>query len=456
MCLQPHRHLYPAVDRSPRRCGALFWLAIVAGLLPMAAVAGMRPAAASATVATHLSGAFSITPARRSVVARPPVGLQGTRVGNTTDGTLRVHVVPVWLTQTLSGAFSFDSSRGGLESARRVLRAAPGSFRLAPSASREVSLAWRGLPRGSRQAVVGMLYEAVPSSGPDSVHLVERLLGVNVLRLPGHFLVRGAPASVGVLQAKARVLQFRLGVRNTGQAVAGPRRLTLTVDRQHGGRVLRQTVAGDIVLPGATRDFVLNVSRRLPAGSYAAHESIVFGPGHSVGRNIFFNLTGPNELPSPRLQVGPLVAHGTVGGQALLETPISNVGTAPSPPTSLELSLFRLIDGTPSARPIASRRVTLARLGSGQHGRIRASLGRLSRGTYSLLASYRDSTGTPQTYVADFAAQPHLGVLARLRRFLSGHLLIAPLAVLFLAMVLVVALLARQQRLARALAAAKR
>jgi hypothetical protein len=300
-----------------------------------------------------------------------------------------------------------------------------------------------------------MLYEAVPSSGPDSVRLVERLLGVNVLRLPGRFLVRGAPASVGVFQAKRGVLQFRLGVHNTGQAVAGPKRLTLIVDRQRGGRVLRQSVAGDIVLPGATRDFVMDVSRRLPAGSYTADERIVFGAGHTVGKSILFNLTGPNELPSPRLQVGPLVAHGTVGGQARLEAPISNAGTASSSPTSLELSLFRLLDGVPGAHPIATRRLTLARLGSGKHERVSASLGRLSRGTYSLVASYRDSTGAPQTYVADFAAQPHLGVFAWLRRFLSDHLLIAPLTVLFLAMVLVVALLARQQRLSRALAAAK-
>jgi hypothetical protein len=446
MRIQPDGDLHPAVGRVARRSHAL---------VALVAVAGVLPATAAASVATHLSGAFSIAPARRSVIARPPVDLRGTRVGNTTDGALEVRVVPVLLSQTLSGAFSFDSSPRGLRLAKSILQAAPESFRLAPGASREVSLAWRRLPRGARQAVAGVLYEAVPSARSASVHLLERLLGVNVLRLPGHFLVRGAPAGVGVLQAKPRVLRFRLGVRNTGQAVAGPTRLRLIVDARGGGAVLRRTVAGDIVLPGATRDFVLDVSHRLGAGQYTARETVVFGGGHTVSGKVPFKLTGPNELPSPRLRIGPLQAHGTVGGQARVEAPVSNAGTAPSSSTVLELSLFRLVDGVPGVRPVATRSVRLARLDSGQRGRLGASLGRLGRGTYSLVASYRDSTGAPQTFVADFAAQPQVGPLTRLRRFLAAHVLIAPLTILILAMTLVVALLVRQHRLARALAAAR-
>jgi hypothetical protein len=410
-----------------------------------------QPAAAS--VAVPLGGTFSITPARRYIVARPPATLAPTTVANTTGGTLRVKVFPVLLGQALSGAFTFEASASALAAAGNVLGVGPSSFTLAPGASRRVGLRWRRLPSHARIASVGVVYQATPTAGAGAVRIVERLLGVDVLRLPGHYRRSGRLLGVHVAQVEPGVLQVGLNVRNTGQAVAPPSRLALTVRDRSGALLVNRSMEGDIVLPGATRTFVLNLGRRLPAGAYIARAHMAFGSSHGQEAAAPFELVGPDELAASRLALGPLVAQGSVGGSAEVSAALENTGTAAGD-TTIDLDLYRLTGGIPGAHPIASRRLAIS-LAPRASRRLRSGLGRLRAGTYRLVASYEDSTGTPQTLVADFQAERPLGTIALLRGFSTEHALLIPALLLLLCIGSVTLLLVRERRLKRALAAAE-
>jgi hypothetical protein len=437
-----------------RRASAVEWGRIayaVAGLT--VALVLLASQAAGASVAVRLGGMFSIAPARHRIVARPPAQLAPTEVANTTLSTLRVRVFPVLLAQTISGAFTFDSSPAGLLAARQVLAAAPSGFGLAPDSSRQVELSWRRLPAHTRTAVVGVVYQATPSAGRGPVRIVEQLLGVNMLRLPGRYRFTGRLTGVHVTQVKPGTLRFILGVQNTGQAVAGPSRLLLTVRDQHGALLVHRRLATDIVLPGATRDFVLDIGHKLPAGSYTVRAHAAFGSSRRLSATGRFELVGPNELPAAELRVGPLTARGVVGQGAELDATLQNTGTVAGN-TAIDLSLYRLIGGVPGQRPVASRRLVTDSIAPGNSSRLRSAVGELRRGSYRLIASYEDSSGAPQTLVADFQAQLQPGVLARLRSFESEHLLLTPLAILLASGAAIALLLVRERRLKRALAAA--
>jgi hypothetical protein len=424
-------------------------LAVFAGLGLTAA----QPAAAS--VAVPLGGTFSITPARRYIVARPPASLAPTTVANTTEGTLRVQIFPVLLGQALSGAFTFETSPSALAAARDVLGVGPTSFTLAPGASRRVGLRWRRLPFHARIANVGVVYQATPTGGAGAVRIVERLLGVDVLRLPGRYRRSGRLLGVHVAQIEPGALQVGLRVRNTGQAVAGPSRLVLTVRDRSGALLVNRSMEGDVVLPGATRTFVLDLGRRLPAGAYVARAHMAFGSSHEQGTAAPFELVGPDELAASRLALGPLVAQGSVGGSAEVSAALKNTGTAAGD-TTVALDLYRLTGGIPGAHPIASRRLAIDSLAPRASRRLRSGLGRLRAGTYRLVASYEDSTGTPQTLVADFQAERPLGTIALLRGFSTEHALLIPALLLLLCIGSVTLLLVRERRLKHALAAAER
>jgi hypothetical protein len=406
------------------------------------------PATATADVATRVGGSFAISPARRTVVAQPPVELSSTTVANTTEAPLRVDVYPVLLAQIPSGAFTFDPSPAELARARRVLEADPSSFALAPNAVREVTLRWRALPHGARTAAVGVVYQGTPAPHGAPVQTVERLLGVDVLSLPGAHRSSGALTGLHVAQQAARVLRFTADVRNTGQAVAGPQRLELSI-RDRGGAVrVHRGIATDIVLPGATRDFMVDIGQRLPAGRYTADALMQYGAARRESASLPFTLAAPSALTAPHLQVGPIAARGTVGAGAQITAILVNTGTAAAHPV-IELRLFRVAAGAQQRSAVARQRIAPDALAPGAHRRLHISLGRLGRGTYVLSASYNDANGTPQTLVADFQAQPSVPPFTRVRQWLQQHPLLAPLLISGLGLGLIGVLLARIRRLER-------
>jgi hypothetical protein len=396
-----------------------------AGLAALTLLIGLpaRPPAVAA-IATPLGGSFSITPARRYVTGRLPLTLAATRVANTTQSVLDVRVVPVLLTQLPSGAFAYQLSSQALRAAQRVLTVSQRSFVLAPAGSNAVLLRWRRLPRGARTAAVGVIYQATPAAGGTPVRIVEQLLAVNILRLPGAYRSSGQLAAVHVSQAKPRTLRFVLDVRNSGQAVAGPSRLVLTIHGGGGRRLLIRQLTPDIVLPGATREFTLNLAHQLPAGSYTTIGHMAFGSSHDLSAEASFQLVAPNELPTSQLRLGPLTAQGTVDHDAHIAAQAQNTGNAPGA-LHVRLALYRLSGGAQATWPIATRTVTTQTLAPGAKHELREQLGRLRPGTYELLASYR-TDGSPQTLAADFQAQRPLDLLAELRSVSREHALLLP------------------------------
>ena len=416
------------------------------GALALLAVLAAVPACAEASVATQLGGMFSITPARHYLVARPPVRLTPTRVANTTQNRMSVQVIPVLLTQLPSGAFSFDLSPQGLRTAAHLLSAGPRRFDLSPGGSRDVGLRWRGLPPHARTANAGVIYQAVPALSSTPVRIVERLLGIDIFRLPGHYRFTGALDGMHVEQARPGVLRFVLDARNTGQAVSGPSRLSLTVHNDTGARLLYSRITPDILLPGAWREFTLDLKQRLPAGSYTAIGHMAFGSSHRLKAMTSFHLVAPNQLASYHLRVGSLVAQGTVGGSAHVSTDLRNTGTAPGTST-ITLTLYRLVNGLPRPTPAATRRLTIGSLAPGHSSHLQDGLGHLKQGTYRLLAYYHDAEGAPHTLIADFQAQQPLGLFARLRAISREHPLLIPLLLILLNCSILMLMLIRERYL---------
>jgi hypothetical protein len=380
---------------------------------------------------TPIAGSFSVTPARRYVAARPPVSLTPSRVANTTHTPLRVRVYPVLLAQQPGGAFTFEPVASELTEARRLLAVTPSSFVLRPGAARELAVRWRRLPAHARLAAVGIVYQAVPVHSSPTVQIVERLLGVNILKLPGHYRQSGQLTGVHVTQAKPGTLRFTVNVHNSGQAVSAPSRMVLSIRSRNGKILMKRRVASDIVLPGVTRSYVLDVSKHLPGGSYIVRGHVAFGSSHGLETATAFRLVGANELPTDDLRLGPLVAAGDVGGSAEAAATLRNIGTAAGS-TQVTLSLYPLADDGAQRAPIATRRVAVSSLAPAHSRQLRSGLGRLEKGSYQLDASYTNAAGEPETLVADFQAHPHLGLIVRLRGVSVEHALLIPALLLLL------------------------
>ncbi|HEY3758636.1 MAG TPA: hypothetical protein VGL37_02660 [Solirubrobacteraceae bacterium] len=416
----------------------------------------LLPEPAAATVATPLGGAFSITPARRYIVAHPPLTLAPTGVANTTQVTLDVHVIPVLLSQLPSGAFSYELTPLALRAARGILSSDTSHFVLPPGASREVSLDWHDLPRRARTANLGVIYQAMPVARGTPVRIVEQLLGVDILRLPGHYRSSGQLTDLRVSQLKPRTLRLALDAHNSGQDLASPSRIALTIHDHTGRRVLARSLATDIVLPGATREFVLNLAHPLPAGSYTAIGHMAFGSSHDLATRTSFQLIAPNELPSSQMQLRLLTAQGAVSQGAQVAAQTKNTGSAPGT-LDVALRLYRLNEGIPASRPIATRAFTTPPLAPGHTSQLREALGRgLHPGTYRLLADYHAIGGAPQTLIADFQAQQPLDLLAELRGISREHALLLPGLLILATSVLLTLVLARERQHRDALQAARR
>jgi hypothetical protein len=414
----------------------------------LAVLSGAAPADAS--TATPVNGMFSITPARRYVVARPPVELAASTVANGTQAALEVEAIPVLLSQSPSGAFAFSDEAAQVREAGSILGIAPRRFRLAPGGSREVSLRWRRLPAHVRAANLGVVYQAVPLSGGGAVHVVEQLLSVDLLRLPGRYRISGAISAMHVGEPNRGSLSIGIDAENTGNAFATPRSVELSVYDSANRRVVHRSIAPDVVLPGDEREFALELEHRLRAGRYRAVARMRFGRSRAR-RSISFRLVAGGRLPAPNVELGPLSASGSAGGQATVSAAIHNAGTAAGG-TKVKLALYRLRDGEPSGSPLATRTLAVVALRSGESKHVHAQLGKLDSGTYRLVGSYTDAGGAPQKLVADFDAAAGPSVLARLASFSREHALLIPAGLLTLIAVLLALALLRVRSVRRELA----
>ena len=409
-------------------------------------------AALTAAASAHAAGAgtvtgpgqFAISPARRTVIARPPVTLAPTRVSNTTSTPIDVSVFPVLLHQQLSGAFIFSETPQDINAARLIVPVQPVSFTLNPGAARIVDLGWQLLPLKTRAAYIGVVFQGKPRTrAAQSLSVVDRLLSVNFLRLPGHFASGGTFTALRAQQFGPNDLRVLARVKNTGEVVEAPQDGRLKIVDETGRLVYRARWSGDVVLPRAQRDFTIPVAKALPAGVYTATATMRFGATQTAQISNDFVLTGPNQLPTPRIAVASLQGQGTIGGPAEISAQIRSVGNAPAG-TTVRLALSATSAGVPIGNPIAQRSVSFARLAPGDTRDLDARLGSLKSGGYRVTATYEDTPGSTQTLVTDFVATPARAGSAG--RFLRIHWVEILLAAAFIVIAFLGALMMRRQR----------
>jgi competence ComEA-like helix-hairpin-helix protein len=368
------------------------------------------------------TGQFGITPARRNLVGRPPVVLQPTQVFNRTRTTYDVRVLPVLLSQRVDGSFDFRLSPRELHAASLILSARPQRFTMTPNTRRDISLTWALLPRRTRAAYVGLLVQGVPRGVKQSqIRNQLRLLGVNFFRLPGRYFSRGTFTGLRGEQFGRR-LRFFARVRNNGQVVASPRRTLFEVLDSTGRSVYRTRWPGDVILPGAQRDFPIVVHARLPAGRYRAVARMRLGRSRDQA-TLGFGLVATNRLPTPKVVLSTLNARGEIHGSAHVTATVSSVGNAPASP-SIRLELFSVARGTPGRHPLASKHVTFEHLKPDAQEKLDVDLGgKLEKAPYRVVATYTPERGAaPVQLTSDFVPVPHRGFLDRLGDWLDGNL----------------------------------
>jgi len=422
-------------------------------LASLAALVALTAPSTPAIAQLPAQGTFAISPSRRDLVGQPPVTLVPTRVSNTTPDSYDVRVFPVLLAQDLTGAFQFDERPPPLNTARTILNVSPSRFRLAPGQSHDVGLRWQLLPLGTRAAYVGVVFEGQPRRKGTSVPVISRLLSINFLRLPGRYHPDGVFTALHVIQFAPRVLRVLPRVRNTGDIIDTPRHGRLTINDSSGRTVYKTTWSGDVILPGAQREFPIDVHQILPAGRYTGHAAMSFGAHRHTTISTAFTLVGPNQLPTPSVKINNFAAHGEIGHPAHVSGHVQSTGTAPVN-LDLTLSLYRVTGGLPEAKPLASQQLHISDLAPGGTRPLDVKMARrLANGEYHVVAQYTDPTGAPRQLTSDFAASQDQGLFDRLKRFLDHHIALIILAIASLALALLA--FRRQRRLESELRKAK-
>jgi hypothetical protein len=369
----------------------------------MLAACGALATAAGAALLPGPPTGFGITPARRHVVGYPAMALSPTTVTNRTPTSYRVTVFPALLTQDLSGAFEFVPTARNLSDSKVVLSAWPSSFTLQPGQSRQVGLRWNLLPLGRKWVAIGVVFQGVPQGQGTPVHVITRLLSVNFLRLPGVADIQGAFTRLYAQQYGARALELLARVKNSGDRFWAPSDGQLVVRDRKGRVVLRQRWTGDVVLPGASRDFPILIRKVLPAGTYTATVSMTFG--HRRRRSTTFTLVAPNRLPSPALTIRHLNASGTANSPARVTADVVSSGTAPA---SVAIDLYlSSANQVPGQAATATARVVYRALAAGRVAHLSRPLGRaLKTGRYRVTAHWVDPMGLPHVLQVAFSATP--------------------------------------------------
>ncbi|MCW2990792.1 MAG: hypothetical protein JWM73_1386, partial [Solirubrobacterales bacterium] len=388
-------------------------------------------------------GQFSITPARRDLVGRPPSSLGATTVSNTTNGAIKVKVFPALLTQGIDGAFDVKEDPRDLRAAGLIITPSATDFTLAPKTDRQVSFHWNLVPRKSRAVFLGLVFQGIQLNQQNQpVNQINRLVSVTFLRLPGHYRRSGKIAGLRGEQAGPRKLRFYTRVKNTGELVDTPKAAQFAIRDAKGAVVFHKQWFGDIILPGAEREFPVDIDKVLPKGDYTAVSKMRFGTSSSR-REKRFTLVGPNELPTTTIVVKSLAASATLGEDVLTVSDVLNEGTQTGDVT-LSLTVQRLRNATLDPNPIGAKRVPVQGVKAGERRPVRVTFPPVPAGRYRATLRYRDSAGDLQTLTADFEPLPPGKKDSGSGSFFSDNLVwLLPLIV---ALLLLLAYLLRRRR----------
>jgi hypothetical protein len=234
--------------------------------------------------------------------------------------------------------------------------------------------------------------------------------------------------------------------------VDAPRRGQLAIRDAAGRLVYKRRWTGDVVLPGAEREFSVDVGRRLAAGRYTASARMRFGRGRRARTSRRFELVAPGRLASPRLALESLQARGTIGGEAHVTGVLRSIGTSTAR-TSVGIELYPFRRGVQASRPAVTKTAAFAGLAPRSRRELEASLGSVHRGHYRVRVTYADQPGSSQALLVDFTATPKEGVLRALEQLAKRHeVLLVLLAALLALGALTMVMLRRQRLLAARLA----
>jgi hypothetical protein len=362
-------------------------------------------------------------------------------VSNTTSGDYQVSVFPVLLTQNLTGAFDFSSTPPDLAAAKLALSVSPTAFGLASGQQQQVGLHWNLLPQGRRWVAAGVVFQGVPQGQRTTLHVITRLLNVNFLRLPGRVHIAGIFTGLFPEQLKPRVLRFVARVKNVGDDFTAPSDGQLVIRDSAGDSVFNEPWKGVQLLPGATVDFPIDVTKVLQAGRYTATVTMNFGGARR--RTVPFTLIGPNQLPTPAITIRGLNATGEIGSPTQVTARIISSGTAPA---SLSLHLFLGNAQNAGASALATGTVSYSHLAPGRVLNLSRPLGgALRKGSYRVIATWTDPTGAQHSLEADFSATPAHSWLDSLWDFIKGNIVLF-IGLLVIALVIALAWVIRRLR----------
>jgi len=434
--------------RTLLRARSLLALSVIAA----ASVTSVLETSAQATTQVSGPGQFSVSPARRILFAQPPVDLVPATVSNTTDVPFRVRVFPVVLHQPLPGAFTFNETPRSLNAAHNALPLTPASFTLMPGQRQVVDLHWQQLllPRANH-AYIGVVFQGRPQMRTrQPVNVVDRLLSLNFLQLPGHYISKGRFTALRAQQGPNQI-QLRARIKNIGQIVQSPSHGRVAVRDATGRVVYRDSWACDVVIPRAQRDCIIPLNTDLPRGSYQAATTMRFGDTRRARTVTRFRLVATNKLAAPATALENVQATGTIGESASITGDVRSVGTE-SASTTVKVALFSTSGGFPTKTPLATSQTAFTALAPQSQRHLSVNLGKLNKGSYRVVVTYTAAPGSTKTLVQDFVATPPRDT--SIWKFLRDHAVLIGLVLAILALTALAAFAARRQRALKAQLAA--
>jgi hypothetical protein len=357
-----------------------------------------------------------IAPARVDAEVRRGDRLPAVRVTNGSPVKVRLRAEARLAGQDLDGLPAIDDRPGARARGRGFLAVSPARFTLKPGESREVTGRVTGGPRRGRGAYGVVLVTGRPARGSERAGAAV----APVLRLAGNVLLtyRGAARSritadhLRVVPGGQGVLRFLTRATNRGRIHDISSTELRVRDARGRLRVRARTAKAGAVLPGAKRDLLTDVTRRLPAGAYTA-VSVVRDGARVTRAKLRFRLSGPNELPAADLRLAGLSAPRPPAGEAFT-TPVRvrNAGSAAGAP------VLEAVLSTARGEELARRRVRGARLAAGEQRAVDVRWPAVEAGAYQLEVSLAD--GGERTVVFETGARTP--ALTRALDWLAAHL----------------------------------
>lgn len=390
-------------------------------LLAAAAAAAVALAVGGAAPASALEG-LQVTPTRIDTAVQRGDRLPPVRVTNNAPLTVAVDVAALRAGQELSGLPDYRLDAAARREGRRFLRVLEPRFTLRPRESRLVRARVVGGPQIGRGAYGVLLVSGRardPEAGDEGavVAPVVRLAANVLLRFSGRARPRGELTDLRAEQSGPRRLRFLARLRNRGSIHGEPRGRLVIRDARGRARVRAELPAGN-VLPGAEREYAVDVRRVLPPGEYTAVATAMLGPTRSR-RKLRFRLVGPNELPTPALQLVALEPPEVEAGRAYaVRFELRNAGSAPA------AARGELTVGPQGGRTTERRQLEIADLAPGRTVDQEVELPPVAAGSHQITVRFRDGDRVVAERSVTFTTGAARGLVERILDWMAAHLLV--------------------------------